>query len=259
MIPSREIKKKAREAGVPVSTVERDYAQNWLLKNLSSMNMALKGGTGIRKVYIENYRFSDDLDFTLLEDIEAEEIKTKFKEAVLGSREESGISFSEDFGFNENENGFEIDVYFQITQRGPNRTRIKIDLTKYGNEKILLPLKMKSVIHPYGDNLSAQIKVYSLEEIVAEKIRSFFQRTRPRDLYDVYFLWDKVNTTIVKEILPDKFKFKNVKLNLEDLTKRKEDFENAWINSLKHQLKELPEFDVVFTEAVERIKNEIQF
>ncbi|RKY51046.1 MAG: hypothetical protein DRP92_07485 [Candidatus Neomarinimicrobiota bacterium] len=118
---------------------------------------------------------------------------------------------------------------------------------------------MKSVIHPYGDNLSAQIKVYSLEEIVAEKIRSFFQRTRPRDLYDVYFLWDKVNTIIVKEILPDKFKFKNVKLNLEDLTKRKEDFENAWINSLKHQLKELPEFDVVFTEAVERIKNEIQF
>lgn len=115
--------------------------------------MALKGGTGIRKVYIENYRFSDDLDFTLLEDIEAEEIKTKFKEAVLKSREESGISFSEDFGFNENENGFEIDVYFQITQRGPNRTRIKIGLTKYGNEKILLPLKMKPVIHPYGDNL----------------------------------------------------------------------------------------------------------
>ncbi|RKY51045.1 MAG: hypothetical protein DRP92_07480 [Candidatus Neomarinimicrobiota bacterium] len=123
MIPSREIKKKAREAGVPVSTVEKDYAQNWLLKNLSSINMALKGGTGIRKVYMENYRFSDDLDFTLLEDIEAEEIKTKFKEAVLESREESGISFSEDFGFNENENGFEIDVYFQITQRGPNRTR----------------------------------------------------------------------------------------------------------------------------------------
>ena len=31
------------------------------------MNMDIKGGTGIIKVYIENYRFSDDLDFTLLE------------------------------------------------------------------------------------------------------------------------------------------------------------------------------------------------
>jgi len=28
---------------------------------------ALKGGTGIRKAFLDNYRFSDDLDFTLLE------------------------------------------------------------------------------------------------------------------------------------------------------------------------------------------------
>ncbi|MCK4421542.1 nucleotidyl transferase AbiEii/AbiGii toxin family protein, partial [candidate division WOR-3 bacterium] len=66
MIPAREIKEKARECGVPETTIERDYAQNWLLKHLSNMNMVLKGGTGIRKVYIGNYRFSDDLDFTLL-------------------------------------------------------------------------------------------------------------------------------------------------------------------------------------------------
>lgn len=69
MIPAREIKEHAREYGVPPSTIERDYAQNWLLAFLSPLPMALKRGTGIRKVYIENYRFSDDLDFTLLEAI----------------------------------------------------------------------------------------------------------------------------------------------------------------------------------------------
>jgi len=31
MIPSREMKEKARGLGVPESTIERDYAQNWLL------------------------------------------------------------------------------------------------------------------------------------------------------------------------------------------------------------------------------------
>ncbi|MFA4647786.1 nucleotidyl transferase AbiEii/AbiGii toxin family protein [Pyrococcus kukulkanii] len=58
----------ARKKGVPESTVERDYAQDWLLFGLSKtcLKMALKGGTGIRKAYIEGYRFSDDLDFTLL-------------------------------------------------------------------------------------------------------------------------------------------------------------------------------------------------
>jgi len=30
MIPSTEIRERAREYGVPETTVERDYAQNWL-------------------------------------------------------------------------------------------------------------------------------------------------------------------------------------------------------------------------------------
>jgi predicted nucleotidyltransferase component of viral defense system len=62
MISDREIKEKARSFDLPVSTIERDYAQNWLLSSLQSFQMALKGGTGIRKVFIEHYRFSDDLD-----------------------------------------------------------------------------------------------------------------------------------------------------------------------------------------------------
>jgi predicted nucleotidyltransferase component of viral defense system len=58
-----------------ISAMEiRSRARDWMLGHLASMNMALKGGTGIRKVYIENYRFSDDLDFTLLK-IEMDTVK----------------------------------------------------------------------------------------------------------------------------------------------------------------------------------------
>ena len=110
MISQNEIKEKAREYGVPVSTIERDYAQNWLLKSLSSLPLVLKGGTGIRKVYIGDYRFSDDLDFTLLEDIERDELKNRIKNAVAMAREESGINFSNDIETQENENGFEVSV-----------------------------------------------------------------------------------------------------------------------------------------------------
>ena len=85
MIPSREIKEKAREFGVPPSTIERDYAQNWLLSHLSPIPMALKGGTGIRKVFIEHYRFSDDLDFTLLEPVDKMFYKLQFVMQQPGS------------------------------------------------------------------------------------------------------------------------------------------------------------------------------
>jgi hypothetical protein len=40
MIPEREIKEQAREFGVPTSTIERDYVQNWFLSTLRPINMA---------------------------------------------------------------------------------------------------------------------------------------------------------------------------------------------------------------------------
>jgi CRISPR-associated protein Cmr1 len=154
--------------------------------------------------------------------------------------------------FKENENGFEIEVYFQIMQKAKNMTRIKIDITKSGNEKIVLPLNAKDVIHPYSDELNAGVRVYSFEEILAEKIRSLFQRIRPRDLYDVWYLWDKVNEKKVLDILPEKFKLKNVKMDIKDFESRKDDFRNAWESSLRHQLKELPDFEKVFSVILEK-------
>ncbi len=246
MIPQNEIREKAREQGVLVSTIERDYAQNWLLKALSSLPLVLKGGTGIRKVYIGDYRFSDDLDFTLLESVEKDELTNRIKNAVARAREESGINFSDDIEIQENENGFEVSVYFQIMQIGESRTKIKID-TKKENEKIVLPLSVRRIIHPYSDTLEGEIRVYALEEILAEKIRSLFQRTRPRDLYDIWYLWNRVEKKKVLEILPEKFKTKNVEVDIKDFERRKNDFKKAWENSLRHQLKALPEFEDVFS------------
>ena len=77
MISEVEFKENARMLNVPISSIERDYAQSWLLAYLP--NMAFKGGTGIRKAYINNYRFSDDLDFTLLDIIDINDLKSEIQ------------------------------------------------------------------------------------------------------------------------------------------------------------------------------------
>jgi len=254
MIPSREIREKARGYGVPETTIERDYAQNWLLKYFSNLPMVLKGGTGIRKTYIENYRFSDDLDFTLLEDTNKETLKSYVKDAIIKTKEEIGINFDGNIEIEENENGFEISVYFRILRNIGNPYKIKLDLTKFGREQILLAIEKKDIIHLYSDDCFALIKVYSLEEIMAEKMRALFERIRPRDLYDVWCLWDKVDKNRVLNILPEKCNLKKVKLYIQSLINREDDFKNAWETSLNHQLKELPDFDEVFDKVVEMIK-----
>lgn len=255
MIPSREIKEKARECGVPESTVERDYVQNWLLKYLSLPNMVLKGGTGIRKVYIEDYRFSDDLDFTLVESTSRDFLLNSVKNAVTEAKEESGINFSDKIEFIKTESGFRSTIYFNLLQRTAGTPiSIKIDLTTYGNERVLLPIEEKRILHPYSDEYNCSIKAYSLEEIMAEKIRSLFERTRPRDMYDIWCLDKKVDEKKILVILYEKFKFKGVKLDATSLENRKIDFSNAWEKSLRHQLKELPDFNYVYDGILKQIK-----
>lgn len=249
MIPAEEIKEVARRGSVPESTVERDYAQNWLLAFLpKNIEMALKGGTGIRKAFLDDYRFSDDLDFTLLDDYSVDDIEDRVKDAVIAARRESGINFEDAITFAEVENGYRGSVYFRILRRAGSPLKIRLDLTLRDNELVLLPLKMKAIIHPYSDVLEVEVLSYSLVEVFAEKMRALFERTRPRDLYDVWRLSEL--ELDVSGIVVDKFGFKGVKFDLDDLRVRREDFGNAWRNSLKHQLRDLPFFDYVFEEVV---------
>jgi len=254
MIPLTEIREKAREYGVPETTVERDYAQNWLLKYLSSINMVLKGGTGIRKIYIKNYRFSDDLDFTLLEMMSKDTLEKLTEEAALEAKEESGVNFSNEIQIEENLNGFEVTIYFHLLRSSGTPLKIKLDLTSPQKERILLSVENRSILHPYSDKCQFQIKAYSLEEIMAEKIRSLFERTRPRDLYDVCYLHNRIDKQKMLSILDEKCRLKKVKLDIFSLEDRKLDFAKAWETSLDHQLKELPSFNYVYDEVTKQVR-----
>jgi len=254
VIPSEEIKEQARRNGVPESTVERDYAQGWLLAHVSThLNMALKGGTGIRKVYLGDYRFSDDLDFTLLDDYTPDDIESRVKNAIRAAKTESGIDFAEAVKLTEADNGYQALTYFRLLRRTGSPLHIKLDLTLRDKEIILLPLEARTIIHPYSDALKAKALSYSLEEVFAEKIRSLFERTRPRDLYDVWRL--SGHKLDVSRIIPDKLAFKGVSIDLDNLRARNEAYQKAWKSSLKHQLKDLPAFNAVLQEALILLKN----
>ncbi len=251
MIRSQEIKEKAREYSVPTSTIERDYAQNWLLKYLHHPDIILKGGTGIKKVYQENYRFSDDLDFSLTHPIKNKDLFTHIDKAVDKAKEEVGINFQISSKFAKTETGFRGKIYFNMIQNATGTPlSIKVDITNYDNEIILLPTEKKKVFHSYSDELNAEIEVYSLEEIFAEKIRALIQRTRVRDLYDTGMLYDLINKDKALQILDEKFDFKGVILDISSLTKRKDDFSNAWDASLKHQLKVIADFEIFFNKVI---------
>ena len=70
MIVEAEIRRNAAKAKVDPMVIDLDYSLGWFLLGLSKNNdlrncLRFKGGTCLRKCYFSEYRFSEDLDFTM--------------------------------------------------------------------------------------------------------------------------------------------------------------------------------------------------
>lgn len=54
---------------IPETVLERDYCLAWFLVGLSGTRLCsqfiFKGGTALKRCYFPDYRFSEDLDFSL--------------------------------------------------------------------------------------------------------------------------------------------------------------------------------------------------
>ena len=103
MIPKHEIVALATQASLQTHVIEKDYALGWLLAGISqhsaiNSNWVFKGGTCLKKCYFETYRFSEDLDFTLLDPahINADFLLATFAEIAHWIYEHSGLEIPAD-------------------------------------------------------------------------------------------------------------------------------------------------------------------
>jgi predicted nucleotidyltransferase component of viral defense system len=72
VIPATEIRELPAEWQLRDDVIEKDYVLGWLLAAIAadpdlSTHWVFKGGTCLRKCYYETYRFSEDLDFTIID------------------------------------------------------------------------------------------------------------------------------------------------------------------------------------------------
>ncbi len=80
--------------------LERDYCLAWFLAELAESelrrSLAFKGGTALKRCYFGDYRFSEDLDFTLIEPLPFEEIRKRLESVYASVRQACGIEFTFD-------------------------------------------------------------------------------------------------------------------------------------------------------------------
>jgi predicted nucleotidyltransferase component of viral defense system len=195
MISLREVQRLAYEQQVAEQSIERDYILTWILTELSlhpSLGKAamLKGGTALKKLYYPEWRYSEDLDFTLSQPWKLEAITTAIGEVCLACQQSSGleVNVATEEPRYDGEQLRSMTIY--IAYIGPlRRTRrpreLKIDFT--ADEVIVAKPVKRPLKRMYSDEAKPARKIlcYTLEEIFAEKMRTILQRTEPRDLYIV--------------------------------------------------------------------------
>ena len=273
MILQREILEKAKEWKATAGAVDKDYALSHFLNCFFNFKdnrelFVFKGGTCLRKCYFPDYRFSEDLDFTL-KDSKFLLNENFIKEIIQQCHKNSGVQFHlakfENKQFLDEHKGYSCVISFWGANHNQNkppapkdRWMTKIELDFSIDEVILFPVKQLKINHPYSDsdkiNLDP-IPVYSLGEILAEKVRSFYQRSykAPRDFYDVWYLlinhsfedWNNLS-----QILKEKCQLKKVDINksLFNDIEVKQTVSKAWRQSIEHHLPKdnLPDFEIVW-------------
>lgn len=264
MIRKQDILDRAREWQLRPEIVEKDYVLGWLLAAIAQQEEAaahwvFKGGTCLKKCYFETYRFSEDLDFTLLPEAgyDAAALTQTLREVGAIAHELSGITFPEDaFAVIQRRDKLGRDTFQgKIGYRGPLATpgtpRILFDLTRH--EPVLAEPEDRPVFHSYPDQLpeGTLVQSYGIEELVAEKTRALLERTRPRDLYDVLFLIGSRSGDINEEEARDLFRQKcEVKgitppssETLLAAVRSSGELRADWEHMLAHQLPVLPPFE----------------
>ena len=271
MIDRREIIEIATRVNLNPHVVEKDYVLGWVLAGIYSHEelrdtWLFKGGTCLKKCFFETYRFSEDLDFTLLDPSHLDEtfLKRVFAEIGAWVYERTGIEVptdGQDFEFFENPRG-NLSCQGKLSYKGPVSPtrplpRIKLDLT--ADEKVVLPPVHVPIFHLYSDAPEEPIEVlaYDYVEAFAEKFRALAERTRPRDLYDVVHLYRNTNArpepVRFVEVLRIKCEFKGIAVpSMAALEPHRDELAAGWANMLNHQLPALLPLDA-FWDALPEI------
>ncbi len=201
-----EIEQKKQHLRLDI--LQQDYVLSWVLAGLFQhpllkAELIFKGGTALKKCYFGDYRFSEDLDFS---------VPTHFPKGnlLLGAIDQACTYAQQKMSeyapirlllerYEERDPHPQEQEAFKVRAQFPWQrealTVVMIEISR--DETLLFPPVMKQLLHGYSESMNVQIPTYSLEEIVLEKLRAILQhtkklherdwsRSRARDYYDLW-------------------------------------------------------------------------
>ncbi len=233
-----QLKIYANLRGLNLGQAEKDYYQNiilFILYNKLSKELVFKGGTALAKCYGLN-RFSEDLDFTVTEEMDFIGMIDK------GLDEFRIIHLVKETRISDNSKKYKVKIE-GVLYKGTERTLCSITLDFSLREKILFSPDISTIGHHMDIIPVFEVYVMKKEEIMAEKVRAILTRKSARDLYDLVFL---INNGIIadKKSINEKLNYYELTFDRDKLIERLRSIKDIWNSELKSLIRNVPDLEV---------------
>jgi predicted nucleotidyltransferase component of viral defense system len=198
---------KARELKIDKTQVVREYWELIVLKGLYESPfgryLIFKGGTALRLTY-GSPRFSEDLDFSLTKDVLKGKFSSLIKKIIAPFPELSLTDLEEKY--------YTYLAEIKVTQTYlPFPFRIKIEISKREIKDYQWELKL---LNSPATVIQVMGQVATLEQIYKDKLACLKGRAKPKDLFDLWYVSEKIKIPYT----PQKFSL-NKKELVRDLRK----------------------------------------
>jgi len=212
-----KIQDEANLKKVPMHVIEKDYALSYVLAGMAkqpelSHSLIFKGGTALKKIFFGDYRFSEDLDFSVINAPKGKQLENALLNALILSKELLNEYGSFDIQLKRNpekaphpKGQDAFNVFVKFPWQPTPLCRIKVEITH--DEPVILLPEYKPILHGYEEQIDCAVACYHIEEIVAEKLRALLQthqklvsrgwnRPRARDYYDLWCILKNYSSTV---------------------------------------------------------------
>lgn len=246
----KTLRRLAGKQQIPLGTLEKDYALTNLLSVISAFpklnSLIFKGGTAIKKIHFDEFRFSEDLDFTCLNDVSDE-----FMNFIAKEMKNLDVQFTEITDIEKTEKSFKFKAKYLQLNSVPASIRLDLSLR---SDVLMAPIT-KPILHFYDYFTNKfEVPVMPLEEIMAEKIRGIVYTKHPRHLHDVWYLSRKgvrLNPDMVRVKMKSAY---NADFELTMFLDRVAEKEKDWKTDLQPLLPDdPPPFSIVSKEVMDLV------
>lgn len=235
--------------------VERDYILTHIIEALAQRQppsgLVFKGGTALRLCFYEDYRYSADLDFSLVE-LAVDDGLAVLRQALEQCVDAVGLPR---LALADAE---PLEVEY-VGPLGRERT-IKLDLAL---DELVLETTQRTVISRYSDQSEngSTITTYTLEEIAAEKLRCVIQRLHCRDISDLHRLFVREGTKVemVWPLFEEKTRAKNLDPGRfsERLSAREPHYRRRWEQEFSDREPDVAPFEEVIRQLRRALRDHL--